>query len=199
MPDSPQTRSSLVVRLYDARDEAAWAEFLVIYEPLILRLLCKKGLQECDARDICQQVLAAVARDIEQWRPDGAAASFRRWLFQIARNRAMKFLSRSPLAGGGVGGSAAYEILQAQPAARTGPDDEFDLEYRQQLLFVAAGQIRAEFREATWAAFWQTCVADRPVTEVALELGMTVGNVYVARSRVIGRLRVRVGEMLSEM
>ena len=198
MPPSPQTRSSLVVRLHNARDEAAWTEFLVIYEPLILRLLRKKGLQECDARDVCQQVLVAVARHIEQWKPDGASASFRRWLFQIARNLAMKFLSRRPPGGIAVGGSDVHEMLEAQPDERGTLYDEYDQEYRQQLLLCAAGQIRAEFRETTWEAFWQTCIANRPVAEVAAELGTTAGNVYVARSRVMGRLRARISELQPE-
>ncbi len=195
MPPSPQTRSSLVVRLHDAGDEAAWTEFLTIYEPLILRLLTKKGLQECDARDVCQQVLVAVARHIEQWKPDGASASFRRWLFQIARNLAMKFLTRRPAGGIAVGGSDANNLLETHPDARLSLGDEYDQEYRQQLLLCAAGQIRAEFRETTWQAFWQTCIVGRPVGDVAADLETTPGNVYVARSRVMARLRERIGQM----
>ena len=59
---------------------------------LILRLMRKNGLQESDARDVSQQVLTAVASDVNTWQPDGAKESFRRWLFQIARNRVIKFL-----------------------------------------------------------------------------------------------------------
>lgn len=198
MLPSPQTRSSLVVRLFNAQDEAAWGEFLEIYQPLILRLLRKNGLQECDAHDVCQQVLAAVAQDIEQWKPDGSNASFRRWLFQIARNRVLKFMTRKPLGGIAAGGTTAHEILAAQPDQRTGLDEDYDQEYRQQLLLCAASQIRAEFRETTWLAFWETCVAGRPVDDVAAELGTTTGNVYVARSRVMGRLRERVRELNDE-
>lgn len=75
---SPATRISLVTRLIDAADHQAWTEFTAIYEPLILRLLRREGLQETDARDVCQQVLAAVAKDIDGWRPDGRERSFRR-------------------------------------------------------------------------------------------------------------------------
>ena len=63
-----------------AGDEDAWAEFAAIYEPLLLRFLGGWGLQDCDARDVCQQVLQSVVRDIEQWSPDGREQSFRRWL-----------------------------------------------------------------------------------------------------------------------
>ena len=198
MASSPETRSSLMVRLRNARDEAAWTEFLVIYESLILRLLRKHGLQECDARDVCQQVLTAVSRDIEQWRPDGAAASFRRWLFQIARNRVIKFLTRQRPGAIGQGGTDAHEMLINHADANPALSAEFEFEYRQQLLLEAASQVRHEFRENTWQAFWKTCIEAGSVADVAEELGMTPGSVYVARSRIVARLRARVAQMQSE-
>src|SRR5258706_1457132 len=115
MEHSPETRPSLVVRLGNARDGAAWTEFLAVYEPLILRLMRKQGLQNSDARDVCQQVLAAVARDVSQWRPDGRQASFRRWLFQVARNRMLKFLAKSRREPPAAGGTEAQIKLASQP------------------------------------------------------------------------------------
>src|SRR5258706_9805557 len=114
MEHSPETRPSLVVRLGNARDGAAWTEFLAVYEPLILRLMRKNGLQESDARDVCQQVLAAVARDVNAWQPDGAKASFRRWLFQIARHRVIKFLVKRRKGEAAAGGTEAQILLEAQ-------------------------------------------------------------------------------------
>lgn len=198
MPQPPETRPSLVARLRNLRDDAAWTEFLAIYEPLILRLLRRYGLQEPDARDLCQQVLAAVARDVDQWKPDGAQASFRRWLFQIARNRALKFLTRRRPDAIGTGGSDAQRRLADQPGAAPELIAQFDAEYRQQLLLCAASQIRSEFRESTWLAFWRTCIDGHPISAVAAELGMTAGNVYVARSRIMARLRTRVQELQAD-
>src|SRR5688572_11067422 len=150
MLPSPETRPSLLVRLGSARDEAAWAEFLVVYEPLILRLMRNEGLQESDARDVCQQTLAAVAGDIEQWQPDGGAASFRRWLFTIARNRIIKFLVGQRRGARAAGGTDAQVMLESQPDARASLSAQFDRELRQQLLLHAASQIRDEFRPSTW-------------------------------------------------
>ena len=55
--------------------------------------------------------------------------------------------------------------------------------------------IRGEFHERTWAVFWRTCIEGRPIAEAAAEYGTTAGNVYVARSRVMARLRQRVEEL----
>ncbi|MEX2118832.1 MAG: sigma-70 family RNA polymerase sigma factor [Pirellulales bacterium] len=195
MPEPPETRPSLVLRLTNARDDEAWTEFVAIYEPLIIRLMHNHGLQESDARDVCQQVFEALARDIEQWKPDGAKASFRRWLFQIARNRVIKFLDRQRRRPQAAGGTDAQLLLQAQTDPRASASAEFEHEYRRQLLLRAMERIRGEFRESTWQAFWQTCVAGRPIAEVADQLGTTAGNVYVARSRIVARLRDQVSQI----
>ena len=71
---------------------------------------------------------------------------------------------------------------------------EFDHEYRNEVFRWAAERVRYEFRETTWQAFWRTCVLNEPIAEVAEYLGMSPGSVYVARSRVIGRLRQSVEE-----
>lgn len=195
---SSGTRLSLVVRLKDARDHAAWTEFVAIYEPLILRMLGRSGLQESDARDVSQQVLAAVAKDVERWRPDGREASFRRWLFRIAKNRVIKFLDKQRKHGVAAtltGGSNIQRALDAEPDRSESLSAVFEREYRQQLLRQAADEIRAEFRDSTWQAFWQSSIDGRTISEVADELGMSTGNVYVARSRVVARLRTRVSEI----
>ncbi|HVC97892.1 MAG TPA: sigma-70 family RNA polymerase sigma factor [Pirellulales bacterium] len=195
MNSGPETRRSLIVRLRSARDEAAWSEFLLLYEPLILRMMRKKGLQDSDARDVCQQVLAAVAGDVGKWKSDGQTASFRRWLFSIARNRVVKFLVKSRKGAVATGGTDAQRLLEAQPDSQASISAEFEREYRHQLLVWAADQVRAEFRDSTWRAFWQTCIVGRSAADVAAELETSLGNVYVARSRIIARLREKVSEV----
>lgn len=198
---SSGTRLSLVVRLQDARDHAAWTEFVTIYEPLILRMLRRNRLQESDARDVSQQVLAAVAKDVERWRPDGREASFRRWLFRIAKNRVIKFLDKQRkqrVAAALTGGSNIQRVLDAEPDRAESVSAVFEREYRQQLLRQAADEIRAEFRDSTWQAFWRSSIDERTISEVADELGMSTGNVYVARSRVVARLRTRVSEICGD-
>ena len=198
----PKTRPSLMLRLREPCDQQAWHEFVSIYEPLILRLMRQRGLQEADARDVTQQVIIAVTQAVDRWEPDGEAASFRRWLFAIARNLALKFVQRGKIplekARRGVGGSDMLHVLDSLP----GPEDrtaaDFDDEYRNEVFRVTAERIRGEFRETTWQAFWQTCVLNESIVEVAARLKISAGNVYVARSRVLGRLRQAVEEFEAE-
>src|SRR5262249_26689896 len=132
---------------------------------------------------------------VEQWKPDNKPASFRRWLFRIARNRVIKFLTKERARIAGEGGQDAHRRLESFADQQESLSKEFEREYRQQTLLVAGEEIRREFRETTWQAFWLTCIEGRPVPEVAAELKTTTGNVYVARSRIMARLREKVQEL----
>ena len=189
---SPQTRASLLVRVRDPADQAAWHEFVEIYWPVIHRLARRKGLQEADADDLAQQVLMSVARSIEQRPHDAARARFRTWLDKIVRNAALNALSRTK-PDRAAGGEAHSEVVHN--AASREPDSELlRLELRREIFRWAARQIEKEFQPDTWQAFWRTAIEDRTCEDVAHELNKGVGSIYAARSRVMKRLQEKVTE-----
>ena len=193
MHETPRTRPSLLLRLRGERDEQAWAEFLALYEPLVMRLMRRRGLQENDARDTTQQVLMRISGAIERYQPDGAEASFRRWLFRVARNVVVTFLTRQSRQPALLDDRQLAEAFDA--ALPSSPEsDLFDDEYQRQVLAWGMDEVRDEFRDATWQAFVETSVNGRAIPEVARELGLSPGSVYVARSRIIARLRAKVAE-----
>ncbi len=198
----PETQSSLMLRLRDPQDQQAWSVFVSIYEPLILRVMRKRGLQDADARDLTQQVIVNVMGAVERWQPDGHAASFRRWLFTIARKLSLQFIQRVTPEHGparhGAGGSDMLELLNGLPEPEHRTVKAFDEDYRDSVFHWAAEQVRSEFREPVWRAFWRTCVLNESIADVAEELGMTVGYVYVSRSRIITRLRQTIEDFEAE-
>lgn len=193
MYETPKTRPSLLLRLRGEREERAWGEFLLLYEPLALRLMRRRGLQESDARDMTQQVLLRISGAIERYQPDGAEASFRRWLFRVARNVVVTFLTKRSRQAEVMDDRQIAELVDTTLPERV-ESDLFDQEYQLQLLAWAAEQVRREFKDSTWQAFVETSINGRAIAEVAKELGLSAGSVYLARSRIIARLRTKVEE-----
>jgi RNA polymerase sigma factor (sigma-70 family) len=194
MPDLPTTRLTLLARLQEPANQAAWEEFVAVYEPAVYGFARKKGLQDADARDLCQDVLRAVALAIERWDPDPRRGSFRGWMFRIARNMLINFCTHRRRHVGGTGDSAVHEALADLPGTMNGDSALYEAEYRRQLFVWAAGEVHNEFSASTWQAFWQTAVEGRETKSIAAELGVSTGAVYIARSRVIARLRQRIEE-----
>jgi RNA polymerase sigma-70 factor (ECF subfamily) len=192
MPLTPETRLSLIRRLQSGTDVNAWTEFSDIYRPVIVRLALSKGLQAADAEDLAQKVLLAISRHIAGWKPDPKRGRFRTWLQKIVRNATLNALSRIPK-DAAPGGTTAMRSLADLPQR---DDVAFDVEWKRQTLNWAAGQIRQEFEPATWDAFWLTAVEGESPTAAATQTGKSLGAVYIARTRIMKRIRETVDELL---
>ena len=192
----PDTRHSLIVRLKDSRNDLAWTEFVCAYEPFLTRLVRKQGTPERHVADVTQHLLIAIAKSVDGWKSDGKSASFRRWLGCVARNVVIKFMVRERKHVTGEGGSDFLKALTetVDPSI----DAELQRQYEQELILWAAERVRSEFRESSWRAFWETEIAGRAIADVAKELGVSSGSVYMSRSRIFARIRVIIEEVLSE-
>ncbi len=187
MGDAPLTRPSLLVRLRDPRDGVAWGEFVDVYAPLVYGYLRRHGLQDADAADLTQDVLRAVANSVGRLDYDPRRGSFRAWLFTIVRNKLRNFRSSRQRREDGSGDTAVRQLLAEQPSRAEA--DEWEQEHERRLFHWAAERVRGEVREATWRAFWLTAVEGRGPGEVADKLKMSVAAVYLAKSRVMARLK----------
>ncbi len=198
MAKFPETRISLILRLAHPEDVAAWQEFVDIYSPVIYGLAVRKGIQPVDAEDLTQETLFGIARAIDRFRPDRDQAKFRTWLSRIVRNltadyfdgRAKRPMSQSL--------SDSWLRQAIGDDARCEMDAEFELEARHSLFHFAAQRIRQRVTAVQWEAFEATSVQQRPVEEVAMELNMSIGNLYVTRCRILKLLRTEVEQLTRE-
>ena len=195
MPETPATRASLLVRLRDPRDGAAWREFVNLYAPLVYGYLRKQGLQDADAADLCQVVLGAVAGAVGRLEYDPARGAFRNWLFTIVRNRLCNWHAAQSRRIQASGDSATHQLLQLCPAPAE-MEAAWQAEWEAQLIAWASAQARGQVSDATWQAFWLTAVEGRPAKEVAAKLGLTAAAVYHARGRILARLKELVRSAL---
>jgi RNA polymerase sigma-70 factor (ECF subfamily) len=197
MAEAPPTRPSLLIRLRDFQDGQAWAEVVDVYAPLVYGYVRKRGLQDADAADLTQACLRQVAARVGSLEYDPKRGTFRGWLFTIVRNKLRDFQARPHCLHQGSGDSRIQQLLESQSAPE--PDEtEWDQEYRRGLLAWAAERVRPLVRESTWKAFWQTAVEGRVANVVAQELGLTVAAVYLAKSRIMARLRALIRDVHNE-
>ena len=198
MSDAPATRLSLLVRLCDARDDAAWSQFVEIYAPLVYGFARKHGLQDADAADLTQDVLQAVSGGIRNFDYDPRRGTFRGWLFTVVRNKMRNFLAVQDRPGRGSGDTDAQQRLQELPARENDQSAWWDEEYERRVFAWAAEQARGAFSEATWQAFWQTAIEGKTGPQAAQVLGLSVAAVYLAKGRVMNRLKDIIRQTLDE-
>jgi RNA polymerase sigma factor (sigma-70 family) len=195
--ESPATRASLLVRLRDGGDSEAWRQFLRLYAPVVYGFARKRGLQDADAADLMQDVLRSVVAAAPRLDYDPSRGSFRGWLFTVTRNKVFNFLTSRRRRTDGSGDTDAHQRLQEQPAPADG-DGEWEREYERRLSALAMERVRPEFQEATWRAFWMTAVEAVSARDAGAVLGLSPGAVYVAKSRVLARLKEEVRRLQEE-
>ena len=187
MKDLPKTDQRMLSRLAD-RSENAWLDFVEIYEQALLRFCMSRGLSHEDSADVCQEVLAALDRNLVNGKYDPEKGGFRNWLFRIARNISVdKFCERAKQINAG-GGTSVQRLVEATPG-NTEVSQAIEMEYRRSLILTAAAKIKPGVGEDNWRCFWETAINGRAAGEVAEELGMSVGSVYTAKCRMISGIR----------
>jgi RNA polymerase sigma-70 factor (ECF subfamily) len=192
--ESPLTRASLLVQIRDGGNHAAWREFVELYGPIVYGYVRKRGLQDADAADLMQDVMRSVSGAIGRLDYDPVQGKFRGWLFTITRNKLLSFFAARRIRPRGSGDTATNEILQSTPAGGEG-EDAWELEYQRRLASLAMDRIKGQFHETTWRAFWLTAVEGHSAADAAQQTGLSPGAIYVAKSRVLARLKEEVDAM----
>ena len=177
------TPVSLLERLQHPADPETWDRFVDLYTPLLYAWARRVGLPEPDVADLVQDVFVLLVQKLPEFRYD-RGRSFRAWLKTVVLNQWRNNQRRK---------GRAVAVTSDDVAAVADPVDaarEFEeAEYRQYVVRRALDLIRAEYEPNTWTACWQYVVEGRPPQDIAAELGMTVNAVYLAKSRVLARLR----------
>ena len=181
------------MRLRNADDVAAWAQFTELYGPVVFRVARRRGLQIADAENLVQEVLLAVAQSVFKWIEREDRGRFRSWLLRIANNEAVNMLTLRATRSLGQDGLEGQRLLDGI-AVRNEISSLIDLEYEHAVFHLAAKHVQASVANDTWLAFVLTEVEGESVQRVAQKLGVREGNVYVSRSRVMARIKQFVKE-----
>jgi RNA polymerase sigma factor (sigma-70 family) len=198
MAEAPLTRATLLARLKNADDVESWGEFARLYGPVVYGFARKRGLQDADAADVVQDVLRSVARNAHRMEYDPKKGTFRGWLYTVARNKIFNFLTANKKRAKGVGDESSQERLETIADPDEPGEKLWELEYQRRLSAKALEKVKDEFQPSTWQAFYGTAVEGKGAEEVGKTLKLTPGAVYVAKSRVLARLRDEVQKMMAE-
>ena len=190
----PDTRLSLLMQLKSASDEAAWSEFVSIYQPVIYRMARKRQIQNADAQDLTQDVLVSVAKAIHSFEAGENSPPFRHWLRRVARNAILNVLTRIPK-DAAVGGTGILSKLTLRSNNDDNIESELLFEYRRELYARAAAEVQQVVAADSWQVFQLAVVEKIPIEDVAKQLKKSVGAAYACRGRVMSRLRKAVEKM----
>ena len=189
--DSIPTRGSLLAKIRDLGNDAAWKEFCDSYGGLVRRLALKAGLREDESDDVVEEVFVSVTRNIGGFEYDPAQCSFKHWLSQVVRWRIQdQFDKRLPIDCAArpdpeLGESRSAD--QQESAVESELEAVWEAEWRQHLIEAAAARVKKQISAKQFQIFFLHVLKEMPVAEVIQRLKVTRTQVYLAKLRV-GRL-----------
>lgn len=183
-----ETSNSLLGEIKASSDERAWDRLIACYTPFIRAILLRKGLGRGDLDDVIQNVLTVVVRRVSEFERQ-RTGSFRTWLRAICSNCLRDYwraYGRSPLA---TGDSKVVALLNELNDPESDLSRFWEEQHDQYVLEHLLELVRHDFKPSTYEAFRRLALNNESVDEVAQDLGISVNAAFVARSRVMKRLR----------
>jgi RNA polymerase sigma-70 factor (ECF subfamily) len=182
------TRPSLLIRAIDG-DQSAWGDLLTLYRPLVVGCLRRQAVADSEVADLVQEIFLAVYRGLPSFNHGGRQGSFRSWLRAIARNHSCDYWRSPARRSSTTGNDKADEALRQLEDPASSLWQFWDEEHDRHVLRCLLEMMQIEFEPATMKAFRRMALEGASGAEAAGELGLSVGAVYTARSRVLNRLR----------
>jgi RNA polymerase sigma-70 factor (ECF subfamily) len=184
-----ETRQSLLFRA-QAGEEDAWKDLTDLYRPLILGWLNCQGVPASDLEDLAQEVLLSVVKHLPAFQHSGRRGAFRAWLRTIVCSRMSDYWHAQGAGTRGQGGGGAAAAIQLLIDPDSELNRQWDEEHDRYVLDCLLDRVDAEFEPTTVRAFRRLAIDGASGAEAAQELGLSVAAVYVAKSRVLQRIRV---------
>jgi RNA polymerase sigma factor (sigma-70 family) len=198
------TRRSLLSRLKESNAQESWRQFFDMYWRLIYTTALSAGLSDWEAQEVVQETVLTVVRKIKSFQYDPAVGSFKGWLLTIVRWRiADQFRKRQgqiqPLRsrrGTETQGTATIERI-VDPGA-VDLDVIWEDEWQRTLFAAALARVKREANARHYQMFDLHAVKQWPVQKVAHTLGVSAGQVRLAKHRISALMRREVARLEKE-
>jgi RNA polymerase sigma-70 factor (ECF subfamily) len=182
------TRKSLLLRAQTG-EESAWKDLTDLYRPLIVGWLKRQGVATRDIDDLGQEILLSVVKYLPTFEHSGRPGAFRSWLRTIVCTRTIDYWRAIDPGTQASGASDAAAALQQIEDPHSDLNRRWDEEHDRYVLGCLLDLVEEEFEPATLQAFRRLTLDGVSGAEAAEELGLTVPAVYMAKSRVLKRIR----------
>lgn len=182
------TSISLLQRLHEDPSSDDWQRLVTAYRPMMRAWLRRQGTPDQDTDDIVQEVMSVLVRRIGEFQRQ-RTGSFRRWVRTITVNCMRDHLRRQRKSPRGAGGSDMVQMMGELADDTSQLSRRWDEEHAQYLLQIILDRVRVEFRPATWEAFKLVAIDKVSPQAAAQQLDLSVNAVFVAKSRVLKRIR----------
>jgi len=183
------TSMSLLDAVKKDRDGLAWQRLVDVYAPLIRGWLRRYSTAEHDLDDLVQEVLAVVVRRMPEFERQPRVGAFRCWLRTITVNCLRDFWRGRKILPLATGASNFQQMLDQLADSESGLSKAWDEEHDRHVTERLLAMIKPDFSQKTWQAFKLVALEGRAPQQVADELEMSANAVFIAKSRVLSRLR----------
>ncbi len=191
---STTTHGTLLARIADPADSNAWSEFCAQYEEMIRAFARRQGVVGANADDIVQDVLLSLTKAMPGFEYNPEKGRFRSYLKTVVVRAIIRRTEREP------GAAPLSDLDEATRAAATDPslDDAWEEEWRQQHLRRAMRIVESEFNATDLSSFQAYVLEGKDAAEVAAQMGVSTGQVYTAKHRVLARLRTVIAAQVED-
>lgn len=181
----PQTPVTLLQRIRQSRDPAAWDDLVRLLAPLVDHWMRRSLIDHNDRADVAQDVFLELSRRLPVWDYD-SSRSFRAWLRIVTRSKCIDLFRKR--------GERAAEYELSQAVAAESPD-ELEIQERAVLARAALRLLRSQVRDDVWTIFRRHVLEEEPAGTVAVSNGVEVNYVYLIRSRLLAKLRALLANL----
>ena len=182
------TTTQILDDLKFSDNEAAWKTFTDHFYPVIFGFAQKMGLSPADAEDVAQETIIQFLRLYRQDKFQREKGHLSHWMFGVARNVIRDFIKKKPKE------SAVQEHTEQTSFWANVPDEKailqtWQTQWQREILTRCLIRVRKEVDEKTFQAFEMYAIAQQPIKTVCEQLGMTPNAVYIAKNRVLSKMR----------
>lgn len=183
------TTTQLLQELGEREEAPAWESLCHHFQPVIVHFCLNLGLSYDQAQDVTQETLVAFLKAFRAGKYQRDKGRLSTWIFGIARMTVRHHW-----------GKQREGANKASPLAETIPDDgllkqTWETQWQRVLLARCLARVQQETDPAVYEAFRLYALEDQSPDEVARHLDISRNAVYIAKSRVLSRMRELVDEL----